>query len=75
MLMGIVDCILICQSTMDLFLMWYHNFCNYFRNGDLAVSFVNKYIARKLNLKHESEVILYSHMLIHINNTFIASKQ
>ncbi|KAK8523252.1 hypothetical protein V6N12_047778 [Hibiscus sabdariffa] len=26
------------------------------RNGDLEVSFVNKYLARKLNLKHESEV-------------------
>ncbi|GMI89405.1 hypothetical protein HRI_002609800 [Hibiscus trionum] len=26
------------------------------KNGDLDVSFVNKYLARKLNLKHESEV-------------------
>ena len=75
MLKGISECILICKSTVDLFFMWYHNFCNYFRNGDLAVSFVNKYLTRKLNLKHESEVMLYSYMLIHINNIFIASKQ
>ncbi|KAE8712534.1 hypothetical protein F3Y22_tig00110247pilonHSYRG00051 [Hibiscus syriacus] len=26
------------------------------KNGDLAVSFVNEYLARKLNLEHESEV-------------------
>ncbi|OMO91753.1 E3 ubiquitin protein ligase DRIP2-like protein [Corchorus olitorius] len=26
------------------------------KSGDFAVSFVNKYLARKLNLKHESEV-------------------
>ncbi|XWS72242.1 hypothetical protein CRYUN_Cryun02cG0023100 [Craigia yunnanensis] len=36
------------------------------KNGDLAVSLVNKYIARKLNLEHESEVdvMCFGHPLV-----------
>ncbi|XP_021277139.1 uncharacterized protein LOC110411344 isoform X1 [Herrania umbratica] len=49
-------CLLACQEKKGMALPQIPKPFISTRNGDLAVSFVNKYLARKLNLKHESEV-------------------
>ncbi|XP_017982240.1 PREDICTED: E3 ubiquitin protein ligase DRIP2 isoform X4 [Theobroma cacao] len=49
-------CLLACQEKKGMALPQIPKPFISTRDGDLAVSFVNKYLARKLNLKHESEV-------------------
>ncbi|KAK8654737.1 hypothetical protein V6N13_107337 [Hibiscus sabdariffa] len=49
-------CLLASQETKGMALPQIPKPFIHAKNGDLEVSFVNKYLARKLNLKHESEV-------------------
>ncbi|XVE70691.1 hypothetical protein DITRI_Ditri10aG0090800 [Diplodiscus trichospermus] len=59
-------CLLACQEKKGMALPQLPKPFISTKNGDLSVSFVNKYLARKLNLKHESEVevMCFGHPLV-----------